>query len=399
MTENDYLVETTNSKSLYSFEDNKNITSITVTPNYSNIKNEYIVHGITAGTADTVASNIMYHLVIDKKPIIEEDTYFKDIAYYTDPLDRLNKLTKWLSVNELPSVGNFNIFYNVENDGLYYWDNTLYKKATIITGYTADGTPIEVDPIIYDKYYPKDWRTFLYLKGLEAQVNGTDEGIYFQELAAFWPAEYDLKQDKQEFFGIESGISESYLTLTEGKYFLDFIDTTSELGKYSVSAIGRRGDIITDDKINCLFEPEIPNVIFLNIDNPEDNVSENTTINDDLGEDIDPAVLLSRAKEEANKNSHPWTQVHEDIYNNLAVGGYKNSAYERIKYELFYHTNYQRTVSLTTIPIFYLEPNSRVTISDRSTNTYGNFMVQNINIGFGPGANMSVTLNEVFERL
>ena len=399
MTENDYLVETTNSKSLYSFKDDKNVTSITVTPNYSNIKNEYIVHGITAGTADTVASNIMYHLVIDKKPIIEEDTYFKDIAYYTDPLDRLNKLTKWLSVNELPSVGNFNIFYNVENDGLYYWDNTLYKKATIITGYTADGTPIEVDPIIYDKYYPKDWRTFLYLKGLEAQVNGTDEGIYFQELAAFWPAEYDLKQDKQEFFGIESGISESYLTLTEGKYFLDFIDTTSELGKYSVSAIGRRGDIITDDKINCLFEPEIPNVIFLNIDNPEDNVSENTTINDDLGEDIDPAVLLSRAKEEANKNSHPWTQVHEDIYNNLAVGGYKNSAYERIKYELFYHTNYQRTVSLTTIPIFYLEPNSRVTISDRSTNTYGNFMVQNINIGFGPGANMSVTLNEVFERL
>ena len=166
-----------------------------------------------------------------------------------------------------------------------------------------------------------------------------------------------------------------------------------------MSAIGRRGDIITDDKINCLFEPEIPNVIFLNIDNPEDNVSENTTINDDLGEDIDPAVLLSRAKEEANKNSHPWTQVHEDIYNNLAVGGYKNSAYERIKYELFYHTNYQRTVSLTTIPIFYLEPNSRVTISDRSTNTYGNFMVQSINIGFGPGANMSVTLNEVFERL
>lgn len=399
MTENDYLVETTNSKSLYSFEDNKNITSITVTPNYSNIKNEYIIHGITAGTTDTVASNIMYHLVIDKKPIIEEDTYFKDIAYYTDPLDGLNKLTKWLSVNELPSVGNFNIFYNVKNDGLYYWDNTLYKKATIITGYATDGTPIEVDPIIYDKYYPKDWRTFLYLKGLEAQVNGTDEGIYFQELAAFWPAEYDLKQDKQEFFGIESGISESYLTLTEGKYFLDFIDTTSELGKYSVSAIGRRGDIITDDKINCLFEPEIPNVIFLNIDNPEDNVSENTTINDDLGEDIDPAVLLSRAKEEANKNSHPWTQVHEDIYNNLAVGGYKNSAYERIKYELFYHTNYQRTVSLTTIPIFYLEPNSRVTISDRSTNTYGNFMVQSINIGFGPGANMSVTLNEVFERL
>lgn len=416
MTENDYLVETTNSKSLYSFKDDKNVTSITVTPNYSNIKNEYIIHGITAGTADTVASNIMYHLVIDEKPqLIENDLnhldpyygVFENVAYYTDHLDGLNKLTKWVDISELspsglPQVGNFNLFYYDPSDkSLYYWDNTLYKKATIITGYAADGTPIETDPIFYDEYYAKDWRTFFYLKGLEAQVNGTDEGIYFQELAAFWPAEYDLKHENQGFFGVQSGKfgEESYLTLTEGKYFLDFIDTTSELGKYSVSAIGRRGNIVTDDKINCLFEPEIPNVIFLNIDNPEDNVSENTTLKDDKGEELSPVKLLEEAKKEANINSHPWTQVHEDVYNNLAVGGYKNSAYERIKYELFYHTNYQRTISLTAIPVFYLEPNSRVTISDRSTNTYGNFMVQSINIGFGPGANMSVTLNEVFERL
>ena len=410
MDENDYLVETTNEKSLYSFKDDKNITSITITPNYSNIKNEYIIHGITAATSNEVATNIMYHLVIDEKPqLIEDDIQhtepyygmFENIAYYTDPLDGLNKLTKWLEVDKLPTVGNFNLFYYISGDGLYYWDNTLYKKAVIITGYNADGSPIEIEPELYNKYYAKDWRTFLYLKGLEAQVNGTDEGIYFEELTAFWPAEYNLQHDNQQFFGIQNGESgdETYLTLTEGKYFLDFIDTSSELGKYSVSAIGRRGDVITDDKINCLFEPEIPNVIFLNIDNPTDNVSENTTINDDKGENLSPAELLREARDEANEHSHPWTQVHEDIYNNLAVGGYKNSAYERIKYELFYHTNYQRTVSLTTIPIFYLEPNSRVTISDKSTNTYGNFMVQNINISFGPGANMSVTLNEIFERL
>ena len=407
MSENDYLVETTNEKSLYSFKDDKNITSITVTPNYSNIKNEYIIHGITAATSNEVAMNIMYHLVIDEKPqLIEDDMQhtepyygvFENIAYYTDTLDGLNKLTKWLEVNELPTVGNFNLFYYISGDGLYYWDNTLYKKAVIITGYNADGSPIEIEPELYNKYYAKDWRTFLYLKGLEAQVNGTDEGIYFEELAAFWPAEYNLQHNNQQFFGIQNGESgdETYLTLTEGKYFLDFIDTSSELGKYSVSAIGRRGDVVTDDKINCLFEPEIPNVIFLNIDNPTDNVSEN---NDDKGENLSPAELLREARDEANEHSHPWTQVHEDIYNNLAVGGYKNSAYERIKYELFYHTNYQRTVSLTTIPIFYLEPNSRVIISDKSTNTYGNFMVQNINISFGPGANMSVTLNEIFERL
>lgn len=393
MSENDYLVETTNEKALYSFEDSKNITSITITPNYSNIKNEYIIHGIMPGDSKESAANIMYHLVIDEKPEIDDGISFENIAYYTDPLDGLNKLTKWLEVDELPVVGNFNLFYKLSNE-LYYWDNTVYKIAILKD---VDGN--EQNPEIYDEYIPEDWRTFLYLKGLEAQVNGTDEGIYFQELAAFWPGEYNLQRDNQGFFGAQSGKSETYLTLTEGKYFLDFIETSTELGKYSVSAIGRRSDVISDDKINCLFEPEIPNVIFLNIDNPEDNVSENTTINDDLGINYTPAELLAKARQEADNNSHPWTQVHEDIYNNLAIGGYKNSAYERIKYELFYHTNYQKTVSLTTLPAFYLEPNIRVVISDKSTNTYGNFMIQNINITFGPGANMSVTLNEIFERL
>ena len=413
MNENDYLVETTNEKTLYNFKDNKNITSINITPKYENIKNEYIVHGIKPGTTENSASNIMYHLVIDEKPQLNSDNFYggeynsknnKWIGYtnlvlYTDPLDGLKKLAVWKAVETLPEVGNFNLFYKINNDNnLYYWDNNVYKTAVL-----KDIEGNEQTPIFYNKdnpYYPKDWRTFLYIKGLEAQVNGTDEGIYFQELAAFWPKEYNLDNDNQGFYMLETlGEEQDYLALSEGNYFLDFIDTTSSLGKYSVSAIGRRSDVFSDDKINCLFEPEIPNVIFLNIDNPRDNLSENTTLYDDLGENPTPKVMLERAKSEAQNNYHPWTQVHEDIYNNLVIGGYKNSAYEKIKYELFYHTNFQRTVSITALPVFYLEPNSRVALSDKTTNTYGDFMVQSISLSFGPGANMSVTLNEIFERL
>lgn len=256
------------------------------------------------------------------------------------------------------------------------------------------------------------------MTGLEAQVNGTDEGYYFAELNAFWPKEYNLKLNEQGFYAAETQNHDKYLTLTEGNYFLDFIDTDAELGKYSISAIGRRSDVVQEDNINCLFEPEIPNVVFLNVDSVEDNASENTTINDDndineqyrilLGVNsmnYDPDAytkeekLLAIQKAECIKNAHPYTQVREDIYSNLAVGGYKNSAYERIRYELFAHTNYQKTVSITSLPIFYLEPNVRVSLSDKTTNTYGDFMVQSINITLGPGANMSVTLNEVRERL
>ena len=208
--------------------------------------------------------------------------------------------------------------------------------------------------------------------------------------------EYDLRHNQQKFFNTKSGTTNTFSTLTEGHYFLDFIDTSAELGKYSVSSIGRRSVVISEDSINCLFAPEIPNVIFLNIDNPTDNVSDNTTINDDQQTN---AQKLAEQRKECINNGHPFTQVHEDIYSQLSIGNYKNSAYERIRYELFCHSNYQKTVSITSLPVFYLEPNTRVTLSDKTTNTYGDYAVKNINITLGPGATMSAVLNEIHERL
>ena len=147
------------------------------------------------------------------------------------------------------------------------------------------------------------------------------------------------------------------------------------------------------------FQPEIPNIVFLNIDNPADNWSSNTTINDDLQSPSSAADMLAAQRQECINNSQPYTQVHQEVYSNLDTGGYLNSAYDMIKYELFCHTRYQKTVSLTSLPVFYLEPNSRVELNDKITNTFGDFMVQSLTLTLGPGANMSIVLNEVAERL
>jgi hypothetical protein len=48
-------------------------------------------------------------------------------------------------------------------------------------------------------------------------------------------------------------------------YFLEFIDEDSELGQYSVSNIGRRAKIVDgSDQINCVFEPDIPDIVYIN---------------------------------------------------------------------------------------------------------------------------------------
>ncbi len=492
-SENQYLIETTNEKTLYAFNDDSNITSITVTPQYGNIKNDYIVSGLRQGDSSDIKHIIRYRLAIDNKPDkIKDSNYpkeyylssYEDVVYYYDELEKVHKLGIGTEVDVLPLVGNWDKIYLVnsdcklsflgdqyytnlikDNDFLlhvinnvnvtttledykiqildkeyvekkksdiqkkyaYKWDGQKYIQLYYLKDILDDNSEqIAAEPVTY---YPEDWRTALYLYGLQGEKEGTDKGAYYEDLSAFWPQEYCLKPDDQHFFVEKSGQenSNSYNVLSNGNFYLDFIDAeVAALGEYSIDNIGRREDVVSNDDINCLFLPEIPNIVFLNKDNPAENWSENSAITvteeelkrfyademsakntekswDEYYEEAEamPAeqIMLILQRQECEDNMQPWTQVGQEIYSNLSIGGYANSAYEQIRYELFCHTHYQKTVSITSIPVYYLSPNSRVQLESKSTNTYGDFMVQNINLTFGPGANMSVVLNETMERL
>jgi len=305
------------------------------------------------------------------------------------------------TIVQLPTVGNMDQIYRV-GDEYWIWTGSGYLQLYLKKEEDLNDPDAEKDYNIfpYDKYYAIDWRTYLYCYGLVANANGTDPGPYFQDLEAFWPLEYNLRRETQKFFGEEQeDQSIKYKTLTQGNFYFDMIDaSTSSLGDYGVQNIGRRVDVYNNEDVNCLFAPEIPNIVFLNMDNPKDNWSENSYVTELTGAYSD-IEMLNVQKQECINNSQPWIQVSADIFNNLIIGGYLNSAYEAIKYELFSHTTYQKVVTLTALPVFYLEPNSRVQIIDKTTNTNGDFMIQNINLTLGPGANMAVTLNEIVEKI
>jgi len=56
---------------------------------------------------------------------------------------------------------------------------------------------------------------------------------------------------------------EVLLTPSNIDFFLDFIDTPAALSEFSVQNIGRRTTVLVDDSINCIFEPDIPNLIII----------------------------------------------------------------------------------------------------------------------------------------
>lgn len=412
MSKNDYLVEVTTNKSEYTFSDDSNLISITANPQYGNIKNDYIIQGKRQMTSSDISYPVRYHLSIDKKPK-PGNTYY-DLLLFEEKDTNLTKAIFPLNVateSDLPIPGNFNLIYRVkENNSFVYWENDIYKEVNCIAFYPADGNSSGPEFFKSGGYTTKDWRTELYLQGLLNKNNGTsanmalqdlkndyshavsdetwignlwrkmrnqqlDIDFYFEELDAFWPTIYDLS--KQQFYAENEDKTLYTSALTDGNYYLDFIDPQeSQLGEFCVENIGRRTQVTVNDDINCLFQPDIPDIVFLNIDDDD----------------------FTEKRAECQKNGQPFTQVRGDIFYNFATGGYKNGAFDQIKYELYIHTNYQKTLSLVAIPNFYLMPNTRVTLNDKTTNTYGDFVIQNITLPLGPGGNMSVTCSECFER-
>jgi len=46
-------------------------------------------------------------------------------------------------------------------------------------------------------------------------------------------------------------------------FFLDFIDSSAAISEFSVQNIGRRTTTLVDDSINCIFEPDNPDIVII----------------------------------------------------------------------------------------------------------------------------------------
>lgn len=361
MNYNNYLVETAIPKTVYTFSSNTNLISINAAPQYNNIKNDYVIQGLRKSTSTDISYPVRYHLVIDTKPMVGQR--YNNLLVYVELETDIHKMVVPQVVAELPEIGEFNTVYR-QGDKAFVWNDDTWKEVEVIKYFDTT-----------NPYVTKDWRTQLYVQGLIAERLGTDVGYYYAELKEFWPQIYDVAE--QKFWGEKEEEPVQLQALCDGNFYLDFIDSSGPLGKYSISAIGRRQQVVVDEDINCLFEPEIPNIVFLNLDLADTDPDEF----DDL-------------KAECMASGQPYAQTRGEVFNAFMTGGYHNSAWDRVTLELYSHTTYQKTLSLTALPVYYLEPNVRVYINDETTQTKGDYMIQSISIPLNIGSVMSVTCNE-----
>lgn len=357
MEQNDYLIDITKGKSVYTFDDSFLISSYSNAPQYSMIKNDYIVWGMREDATTGATYPIRYHLAIDTKP--QTGNTYK-VFFYDDPDDGIRKAKRPIQFstrNGFPAQGAEDTFYlALDTNTVYKWDteqNTYMMFAT----QTRDITTT-------------DWRTELYLSGAQAEGFSLDTNNYYTELNNEWPKMYDIENGEfyEEYEKDPSSLD----------YFLDFIDSSAAIGELSISNIGKRSKIVVDEDINCIFEREIPNLVMI-----------------DASQDSD---IVTEQREEAQRKGQDYIQVTGAIYNLLATGGTQNSAFERVKELIYQYTSYNESITLQCLPIYYLDVNQRITVNDSKSNIYGDYMINSISIPLNISSMMTIFATRALER-
>ena len=359
MNANNYLIDASRNKYSYEFNDANLITSFSNSPQYNMIKNDFVVWGIRE-TATGAKLPIRYHLAIDEKPQI--GNIYEEIVFTTNEDTGLREAKKPIIIAS--AVG-----YQGYEGYIYKCEDTYYK--------CIDGKlkALESGEYNVQSVTTSDWRDELYLQGVQAEGLGLDTNAYYVELINEWPKLYDTEKGAfhEDLINSEGGL------VGDLDYFLDFIDSSSAIGEFSIKNIGRRTKVVNNDKINCIFEANIPDVILIN-----------------LGDD--PATVQKK-KNEANARGQEYLQVSGQVYDNLAIGGSQNSAYNEIKNLLYEYTSYNESIQLQAIPIYHLEPNTRIVVNDVESDIHGDYIIKSISLPLDINGTMSITATRAIDKL
>lgn len=341
----DYI-QSYSTEAAYEIKDSDTLVSLTRSPRYEDIKNDFVVWGKNASGVD-----IHYRLVIDEKPV-------------------LNKCKKymWSVVDTAGDVINY----------LYTDTNTKPAEAKELVA-----SPCE------------EWREEIYRNALERQAQVQSTEPYDAEMLAFWRLLYDpdnkdwVYADYPEYNYWNPSVREDPASLV---FWIDFIDTTSEIGKYAVSQIGRRMKVVNNDNIKILFTKQIPPIVFI----PDyQEVADLLEIEYTNAEDAAEKVREYCAANETNY----FFQLSPQVESSFVHSSTGPSAFDEIRNLLYQYLIYNTTISISCLPRYWYEPNNMIYLENRENGIQGNYVITQYSLPLTYNGTMSITMTQALTRV
>lgn len=257
------------------------------------------------------------------------------------------------------------------NNGLD-WRELIYQMAKDYRAYNH-GIPEFIDP------RQPDFEVKLAERNAPLFPNGvTGYEPYYIDMEGFWRDLYnpDLDKDNEDYVNYYSPSDAEYATHPELlfwsktvyespqslNFWIDFLDT-GDLIHLSNRMIGNRPKAVKDQNVKSIYYRETPMIIF---STPE------------------------KMTTEERKSGYRYFQV-QDIDQMFSISTQGISAKDKVD-NLVYDFGYcNETVSVTAVPIYYLEPNTRIEIFDDKSGINGEYILQKITIPLTYNGTMNLT--------
>ena len=382
----------------YSFEDTNLITSFSNNPQLNNLKNDFSVWGEKKNIKDEPVS-IHARYAIDTKP-----TYYYSItenkAFISDELSSIypqEEYTEWREILYQMAVDFFKhnqeddfliqVKENNKVDGEYIYPNgyTGYEQYyTDIQGFWRqlyEPAPIVIRKSVGGKYEDVEQKvdeeegTFEIVNKWAEYKEDQDDFICDYYLPTDWKEKYPcLPENEIKHFSDDYAFwNKSVITAPETlNFWIDFLDNAGELNSYSVKAVGDRAKAVNDSKVTAIYFRETPNIIFYS------------------PEEYNPFEI---------KTGYGYIQLPNYLKNVFSISSQGKSAKDLIDEMLYNYTYCIQSVTINAIPIYYLEPNTKIYIHDEESKINGDYIVSKLTIPLTYNGTMSITATKSAERL
>lgn len=324
----------------YSFIGNQILTTFNNSPNLANVKNDFAIWGKRKAKLNSKENAIHLRCAIDEKP----DKYisFDGIEYNSDKWD---------------------------------WRELIYQMARDY----------------YNHNHDDDYEVVLHKNNPSYPFGKTGYESYYEDMLGFWRTIYNPQSKDNSKFFLEKGDNETLSDFEKRRYWnrdvinnpsslvfwFDFIDgKTSELNKYSVKAIGNRPKVVNNDKIRAIYYGEIPTLIY-------------TTFNE--YRELKNNNLL--------KDGYTYIILPESLEEYFDATRKQKSAQDELDNLLYQHSYCAESIQINTIPIYHLEPNTRISVYDEKTKINGEYIVNKTVITLNYNGTMQIMATKAPTRL
>lgn len=237
-----------------------------------------------------------------------------------------------------------------------------------------------------------DWRELIYQMAIDFRKHGTDPDYYIQleqynptflngktgyeqyyiDMEGFWrqlynPNPYD---DTYDYYTAAADIPYWNTNLHNDPnsllFWFEFFDTQSELSKYSIPNIGRRPKVVNETSTTSIYNKGTPEIQF--IITGSDEIKEADTVYTTMQIPPEDEMLFYRSSQ-------------------------GNSAIARINELMYTHLCLSEGCTITSVPIYYLQPNTRIYIKD-----LGDYTIGKLSFNLSYNGTMSITASKIYKQ-